>query len=163
MREFKIYTEEEKVELDLIAKEAIEEIMEEGSKLSHKDYFNILIAEFMGGVYEKWREIAYPTAYCWRDIEGHKDARRHYDLEYDSSWEWLMPVIFKIGTIPVDVNNPEVIMNRFYPITFGMPTDDGKEYMFRFQACQLHKGATVIEAAYNAVIDFIKDYNKNKC
>ena len=31
MSEFKIFTEEEKVELDLIAKEAIEEIMEEGS------------------------------------------------------------------------------------------------------------------------------------
>ena len=162
MSEFKIYTEEEN-DFNLLQKEVIDELKEDEIMLSSKDYFNILIAQFMGGVYEQWRSIAYPTKYCWEDIEGHKDARRHYDLKYDSSWEWLMPVIFKIGTIPVDVNNPEVIMNRFYPITFGMPTDDGKEYMFRFFSCQLHKGDTVMEAAYNAVIDFIKDYNKNKC
>lgn len=158
MSEFKIYTEG-KVELDLMPKEVINEIREDKIELSHENYFNILIAEFMGGIYYKFREKP-TTWYMWRDIECQRDARQHYNLKYHSSWDWLMPVILKIGKMPVDVNDPEVTMNRFYPVTFGMPTDDGTEYMFRFYACQLHMGATVMEAAYSAVVEFIKDYNK---
>jgi len=59
------------------------------------------------------------------------------DLEYDNDWNWLMTVVEKIKNIAVEDENIEV----FYEVANHIP--DRHE-------------------TYNAVLEFIKEYNKNK-
>lgn len=90
--------------------------------------------------------------------------------EYNHSWDWLMPVVEKISkhvyektTHPHPGFEGQVIINydRAYPRTFGLMTDEEvPRYMFRFNRGQLHFGATLIECAYAAVVQWIKDYNE---
>lgn len=80
-------------------------------------------------------------------------------LKYDTLWEWLMPVIIKISKTPLleadgtPCTDPQDVS---YPYTFGMPTDDGKRVMFRFKAFACYEGETLIEAAFEAVYEFIE-------
>lgn len=90
------------------------------------------------------------------------------DYEYHSSWEWLMPVIEKIGTHHYpdywSGNKPEDAGEWDdcpYPRTFGMRDKEGN-YMFRFNAQPVFSAPTLIEAAYNAVVDFISSHTQNK-
>ena len=72
------------------------------------------------------------------------------DLEYHSSWDWLMPVIEKICFI---MNNEKEF---FYPRTFGMTNHEG-DFMFRFNMGGLYTEPKLIDAAFKAVVAFIKD------
>lgn len=91
---------------------------------------------------------------------------RYTRLEYHSSWDWLMPVIEKIGEYTYedkgyDPENDKVSLafkDSAYPRTFGMKNGAGK-FMFRFNRQQLFYGETLIEAAYDACVDFITWYN----
>ena len=56
---------------------------------------------------------------------------------YNSSWDWLMPVVEKMNT-----------------------TELWEEYDISYLATYLV--STDINATYNAVIEFINEYNKNK-
>jgi hypothetical protein len=82
-------------------------------------------------------------------------------LKYESSWDALMPVIEKISKIPlIDGDKPCTDpIDTCYPITFNMPTPDG-EVMFRFKGGFLSRASTLIEAAYNAVVEFLQHYNE---
>lgn len=74
------------------------------------------------------------------------------DMQYRTSWEWLMPVIEKISKHKYEDGDTA------YPRTFGMPFEENPtKVMVRFNRCHLHYGDTLLEAAYNAVIDFIKE------
>jgi hypothetical protein len=83
-------------------------------------------------------------------------------LKYHTSWEWLMPVIEKISKTPLleadgtPCKDPQDVCN---PITFAMPTADGKRVMFRFKGCACHEGDTLIDAAFEAVCEFIEMEN----
>lgn len=58
-----------------------------------------LIAKFMGGRYVRYEYLSYEPKGCWEGIALHSYASTHpqtYDLKYNSSWDWLMPVITKI-------------------------------------------------------------------
>lgn len=111
---------------------------------------NKLIADFMGlkmGIdnYSYWPGCIEPI------------QERH--LNYHASWGWIMPVIEKISRIP----HPESEqlgerLDTFYPVTFGMISLNGKP-MFRFFCCSLFEEDTLIEAAWKAVVDFIKRNN----
>lgn len=118
---------------------------------------NKLIAEFMG---EKF----------------HEDSWSHGDIEYKTSWDWLMPVVEKIesldlseygykwegidgeteynnGSIHVEIerNKCWIYMNlSLDPITIL----NKKTYNIEFP--------TKIEAVYAAVIEFIEYYNTIK-
>jgi len=88
---------------------------------------NIMIAEFMGGKYGKFK---FPTGLKMNTIiipkygefmEAKEKDSDHlsYPLKFHSSWEWMMPVIEKIGRIRHD--NPfgedlkmnEIIIDEF--------------------------------------------------
>lgn len=100
----------------------------------------------------------------WND--GHGSQSHIETLEYHSSWDWLMPVVLKISDIhypdywngrqPDDVGEWD---NCAYLRTFGMRDKEGN-YMVRFNANVLHSAPALIEATWNAVIEFIKDYNE---
>jgi hypothetical protein len=78
---------------------------------------NKLIAEFMGVDYV--------------DIDTYLENNK--ELQYHTSWDWLMPVVQKC----LDVSNDDNIED-FYSIQNVVPN---------------------IEATYNAVVEFIKEYN----
>lgn len=123
---------------------------------------NKLIAEFDDGVriepYQNWK---------FKDIRSYGyTTYRDEELQYHSSWSWLMPIIEKISTY----HYPEYYGKRgkteddgdyddcAYPRTFGMRDKEGK-YMVRINANTLHSANTLIEATWMAVIDFIQWYN----
>jgi hypothetical protein len=87
------------------------------------------------------------------------------DLNYHKSWEELMPVIEKISKLPLlhwdnrVCTDPQDVC---YPRTFGMPTEDGKNVMVRFNGFSLHTAPTLIEAAFMAVYEVAEYHNKQK-
>ena len=99
------------------------------------------------------------------EFMGDKKQRFDHNYFYDQSWDVLMPVVEKIGQHVYDefeeLTNDggiEVRKDRAYPRTFGMQDVDGR-YMFRFNRSTLYFGDTLIEAAYAAVVDWIKWYS----
>lgn len=80
---------------------------------------------------------------------------------YQSSWDYLMPVVEKISLHTYEDGEPA------YPRTFGMPFTDGlidskPSIMVRFNRQQVFHGETLIEATYAAVIAFLHYYNTLK-
>lgn len=125
---------------------------------------NKLIALFMGGktsdmnnkLVQGYQNIWLPIhGICnWTTIEvGHGKI-----LQYHKSWDWLMPVIIKIGTIKIpfeDFNQHET----YYPRTFGMINIENGNYLFRYNNLFLHESPELIKAAYAATVEFINYYN----
>jgi hypothetical protein len=77
-----------------------------------------------------------------------------------------MPVIEKISKIPL-LNADDTLctdpQDVCYPRTFGMPTEDGKQVMFRFNGFITHEADTLIEAAHAAVYEVAYyEINQNK-
>lgn len=113
---------------------------------------NRMIADFMGAELhgDDWH------------IEGRdmtvNNKKFPQSLRYHVSWDWLMPVVVKISHTPLI--GAEDHKDVCYPITFNMPTEDGK-VMVRLCGFQLHTADTLIEATYAAVVDFIQFENEN--
>jgi len=103
---------------------------------------NKLIAEFMGAVgtpkYNPTEWDVYITGYL--DVDSDDENAQHFytpdEMKYRISWDWLMPVIEKC----LDVSNDDNIED-FYSIQNVVPN---------------------IEATYQAVVEFIKEYNNGK-
>lgn len=81
-------------------------------------------------------------------------------FQYHRSWEWLMPVVEKITrhVYDEDVLDNVVIKETAFLRTFGMVSPEGKQ-MVRFNRCALFEADTLIEATYQAVVDWIRQYN----
>jgi hypothetical protein len=93
---------------------------------------NKLIAEFMG----LYSYGVLNPVYAYNDDDYL--ACNHYELKeliYHSSWDWLMPVVEKIGNIPE------------HGYVFKRSLDGGLFYK--------------IESVWLAVVEFIKWYNQN--
>jgi hypothetical protein len=103
---------------------------------------NKLIAEFMG----------YPN------IANDEDKRDYLEdcLKYHKSWDWLMPVVEKIESFIFDENNS-------YNVTIGSTNyciiqDSNGDSVEIIK----DNGETKLETVYQAVVQFINQYNKNK-
>ncbi len=99
---------------------------------------NKLIAEFMG--------MEESNGEYYRRIYNSGDWIPLNDLEYYTSWAWLMTVVEKIEDMGCEI----VITNG--ECTISAPNGYHKETM----------GKKRFGATYNAVIEFINEYNKNK-
>lgn len=83
-------------------------------------------------------------------------------FKYQTSWDWLMPVIIKIAQHRyVTYGDAPINFQYAWPRTFGMIDEDGR-FMFRFNAAQLHAAVTLIDAAWLAVIDWLTFYNASE-
>ena len=91
---------------------------------------NKLIAEFMGLI--KYSE-QHDGMYCVETMELDDFPILFKDGSYDTSWDWLMPVVQKIEQDCEGV--PQEMLN------ISLYSD--------------------INEVYNAVVEFIKDYNQN--
>ncbi len=97
--------------------------------------------------------------YFW--INNLEHAFKLEEMQYHSSWDWLMPVIEKIESlhdgrafsIKIEDNNCEIIQNtqhwRAFQDTIDLPEIFERE-------------GTKLENTHKAVIEFIKWYNTQK-
>ena len=89
---------------------------------------NKLIAEFMG-LTNHYND----NSIMLRETPEGNVVVHVYDLDYDSSWDWLMPVVEKVIS---------------------------KDYEFMvFEELKLQLWRVDIDAVYKAVVEFIKEYN----
>lgn len=113
---------------------------------------NLIIANFMGAEVDEnfvyFTELTNP-----RCID---DTLHKSDLLYDSSWDWLMPVVEKIESITLGEDNSFNIM--IGATTYCVIQDSNGECYE-----MIHNGEeTKLLCVYKAVVEFIKWYNENK-
>lgn len=111
---------------------------------------NKLIAEFMGitpneaGVY-------------------HVSKHKGYSLEnllYHTSWDWLMPVVEKIESFQ-DGEDGDSMRGHLY----NFRIEQHFVYILDGESMDViieMNGDSKLDATYNAVVEFINQYNKNK-
>jgi hypothetical protein len=126
---------------------------------------NKLIAEFMG-----WKKVCAErgegvthlcttiTDYFGKHEYWINDPYIEPHLFFNSNWNWLMPVVEKIAKTKMRFRNVEEDYYS-YPVTFGMSNEEG-DFMVRLYCGQLFSKPKLIEAAFLAVVDFIKLYNE---
>jgi hypothetical protein len=78
--------------------------------------------------------------------------------KYESSWDWLMPVVEKICRTRIGDGKEQT--DFAYPRTFGMLNEETGEIMVRLNGSFLFQSDTLISATYGAVIDFIQWWSK---
>ena len=108
--------------MDLRSKDAIESSKQHDIKIS-----NILIAEFM-----EVHEIMHDEYSEYDFADNTLDVVHENDLQYHSSWDWLMPVVQKCRQ-----ENRLEYFDRVY---------------YALEECD-------INVAYKAVVEFIKNQN----
>jgi hypothetical protein len=119
---------------------------------------NKLIAEFMGGKYKNTSIMYLDKNEIWLPNEGicrydTLELGKGKLLHYNDAWNWLIPVVEKIENLPY-ISQFDITKTRVY-IAFKLKYD-------RDSIIQEYQGKPKIEAAYKAVVEFIKWYNQNK-
>lgn len=108
---------------------------------------NKLIAYFMN---------VKPTGY----YTGLNEFKAEY-LEYDTSWDWLMPVVEKIEKLGVSTD-----IHYYAGTTKNASGFYGTELLGYSTDLSIYDSTnqydTKLESVYKAVVKFIKWYNKNK-
>ena len=114
---------------------------------------NKLIAEFMGGIYKKNPATLknYDDRITINDVsyKFNSDGITKNYLQYYSSWDWLMPVVKKI----INLSNDFVKK---------LKNEDFQKYTYLMQEIDNSMTNPIIEKVYEAVVEFIKWYGKNK-
>lgn len=118
---------------------------------------NKLIAEFVG-------EEA-PGNPIYKVYKLQQGFISEYDLEYNSSWDWLMPVVEKIEHLyETPTSLPLFNINSHY-CKFAL-THPHKYKVFIVGSYKTSpeeiKANSKIEAAWMVAVEFIKYYNKQK-
>ncbi len=114
---------------------------------------NVLIAEFMG--YESYKYRGYRMFVFEQD-----NHRTDVDLHYHTSWNWLMPVVEKIEEIPLEEVEGAYKVHRFcvdLKFTQAEITDTSSGLIVGYG-----DGGNKLDSTYQAVVEFIKWYNKNQ-
>jgi hypothetical protein len=148
--------QEEKINKSMRFAETLEKIIK-ASKKSEYNYLNAIvifkgIAQFMEWpqLQNKLDEIYYqiPNLYPVSSYNSEYTVINIKDFEFNFNWNWLMPVIEKISKT---VENGKYV----YPTTFGMMGDNFL-FMFRFNGYLLHSSEKLIDAAFNAVGEYLQ-------
>ena len=133
---------------------------------------NKLIAEFMGGIYVR-REDLFDSHIIEEFIYNNnhpilknniKTTEHLYHLRYHLSWDWLMPVVEKIGRLNSLEENGEwfnfVIQNGKVPTnTYCTCIGRVGEYSRNLGNVSSGKSSSLIESNWLCIIEFIKWYN----
>ena len=115
---------------------------------------NKLIAEFMGVKTETFRSGNLNFMY---NINGLEEGFEAHELSYETSWDWLMPVIENIKEFN---HNRRIILHRF---SFGLNYVAMKiELNRRFFDKERMVNNDFLEQTYDLVVEFIKWYNEQE-
>lgn len=112
---------------------------------------NRLIAEFMGGELREDKHEPKDSFYVFVDPPKGRTGEMISDLQYHTSWDWLMPVVIKIWSITGH-------RSLFY---FDLPVKDDTEKVDTIFATHLNDKEPLLQV-YSAVVEFIKWYNNQK-
>lgn len=111
---------------------------------------NKLIAEFMGG-----QAGCYSLDRCWWDNLTRDELMKWENhLRFEYKWDWLMPVVEKIESDTskvTGVRTYRIIIENNGCLIYSHKYDNGTI-----------TATSKIEATWQAIVDFIKWYNKNK-
>ena len=106
---------------------------------------NKLIAEFMN------MSVEHDGWFDYEDFLG--DKKVYLDLKFHESWDWLMPVVEKIEEQHgCDFTASRRRVTRTYDANF---MDEVNNYVAYVEDCKDRQ-----EATYKAVVEFIKQLNK---
>lgn len=130
---------------------------------------NKLIAEFMGYFYKKEGEIEY-----WNHNDKYIKPRavtridKGERLEFNTSWDWLMPVVEKIentNVVRLYAKNWQGVEVRIFK-TLNTGDNYCEINHIRHSGNKIititHNKESKIQCVYEAVIDFINWYNESK-
>ena len=111
---------------------------------------NLLIAEFMG--WDIQNPTTIPINLHLSNLE--LDNKEVMELQYHTSWDWLMPVVDKIECTTIDNNdNSDNFFNVMIEV-FECNINGGN-------ICICESGNTKREATYKAVVEFINQIKIN--
>ncbi len=133
---------------------------------------NKLIAEFMGYEYIPYSPNSKsipgywlnsyskenPLMVSWMKKNGYL-CRRHKDLQYCTSWDWLMPVVEKIESLKIngkyfipyiDIRGSNCTIYK--KVRHGLPEP-------WFRASDITPSGNKIQGVYITILEFIKWYN----
>jgi len=79
-------------------------------------------------------------------------------LYFHKDWNGLMAVVEKICRIKV--GDGIVYVEHSYPRSFGMLNDETGQIMVSLNGFSLHQADTLIDACWEAVVEFIKWHNE---
>ena len=132
---------------------------------------NKLIAEFMGAQIlspnTKYSMVQYPldvtTKTPFQHRETYKQLIHSKDLEYDSNWSWLMPVVEKIESLKAKSgkNYQVTIKSDTCSITDPEFFMKGAEYYSLFEVARIGVD-NKIDTCYLTIIQFITWYNQQQ-
>lgn len=111
---------------------------------------NKMIAEFMGIVYPKLDNV----------IVIDNVVIKENELQYHRDWNWLMPVVDKIESFQ-DGEDGDSMRGHLY----NFRIEQHFVYILDGESMDViieMNGDSKLDATYNAVVEFIKEYNKNK-
>lgn len=114
---------------------------------------NKLIAEFMG------MELGDDKTVYYDDAENLHPPTPVNELQFHTSWDWLMPVVEKIEEIFIDDSNLIIKEHRY---EFDMKHTQCEIYD-HVRDCVVASGdmGSKILSTYQSVVEFIKEYNNN--
>lgn len=112
---------------------------------------NKLIAEFMGMNYGDPNDNSVMTQMT---PQGNEVVRID-SMKYHTSWDWLMPVVQRIECTSTDNKDNS---DNFFNVTIEVfeCNINGVDTSINIS----HNAQTKIKTTYNAVVEFIKEYNK---
>ena len=131
-------------------------------KLTDKEILenNQLIANFGGAKYDKDTNFPIHPDDLWLPIHGivnYKTIKNGKTIHYHDSFDWLMPVVEKIGKLncidEIDIHYDSVAKGNYVTITPAFRDS------FNMISTRIYEKQ--IDAIYDAVIQFIQWYNQH--
>jgi len=120
---------------------------------------NKLIAEFMG------MEVIYDGIsyfFYYTDKKGIERVTQINNL-YNDSWEWMMPVIEKINSFQAKyVGSGVSLHHRNCLLGYHASSNGSHVYEKSFDTYKNDQTKTLLENTFDAIVEFINWYNKNK-
>lgn len=126
---------------------------------------NKLIAEFMGGTLITPKNTLYQPYYRWyhTDTEMVKRDVIISRLRYHDSWDWMMPVIENINSFQAKyVGSGVSLHHRNCLLGYHASSNGSHVYEKSFDTYKNDQTKTLLENTFDAIVEFINWYNKNK-
>ena len=129
---------------------------------------NRIIAEFMG--LEKFKSqldyIIFDVPQHKKDVVTEQNGGTLFaemDLKFHTDWNWLMEVVEKIETKKYFKKEIQFSITKYAVKIQTLTSEDGVVISpCIFSAWATYGGSEKLEAVYNACVEFIKWYNKQK-
>jgi len=99
---------------------------------------------------------------CYGDLEYNIEKVLRQNFKYDKCWNWLMPVVEKIGKdYVIEIMTTPTISGKWVMHKVTIETPSWKENVIVELGSDYDNNESKISITYKGVIEFIKWYNEN--